>query len=73
MSEQRARSFELSLDEIALLENALQDYEDSLRHEAQLEQDLVGSDTHAQQFTTQADEVSRLRAKVVATTETRPQ
>lgn len=73
MSEQTTRSFELSLDEIALLENALQDYEDSLRHEAQLEHDLVDSGTRAQQFTTQADEVSRLRVKVVATTETRAQ
>lgn len=70
MSEQLTRAFELSLEEIALLEEALHDYEDSLRHDAQLERELDGSEERAQSATKQAGEVSRLRAKIAAATET---
>ncbi|WP_344725126.1 hypothetical protein, partial [Agrococcus terreus] len=50
----------LAADEFVLIETALQDHEDTLRHEAQMEQDLTKDEARSNNFLTEADQVSAL-------------
>lgn len=64
MSKSQAMNIELSIDELLLLEVALQEYEDNGRHESALEIDLTEDNERAELFANQATEASELRTKL---------
>lgn len=64
MSAHQKRTIELSIDELLLLDAALQEYQENGRHESALEVDLTGDNERAALFASQATEASELRTKL---------
>ncbi|HEY4558232.1 MAG TPA: hypothetical protein VIG82_08600 [Enteractinococcus sp.] len=65
MDAEQSITLKLTLEEFTLIEELLQDYANTLRHEARLDLDLTGDQENAQRHMKEASEMERLREKLL--------